>query len=131
MADLGSHAPRQRLGVRRPVGEPAEIVILQTKRFGRRIEVAHAVLVRDVSVSGALLVVGSDLRPGIGQVFELSMGGQRSPVRVRWVRNEPESGGYASGPLFGVEFIDPHPDFLPAIYRWLRREAALGTSRVR
>ena len=129
MADPGSHEPRQRLGARGPVEEPAEIVIEHTKRFNRRIEVASAVWVRDVSISGASLVLGSDLSLNVGQVFELRVDGQHSSARVRWIRDEAGSGGGAAGGLVcGVEFIDPDLSFLPTVQKWLERQPAIGTS---
>jgi hypothetical protein len=64
------------------------------------------------------------MRPDIGQVFDLLIDGNRGAVRVR--RTAP-----ADAHLVGVEFIDPHPAFLPTIYHWLGRSAALGKAGMR
>ena len=82
------------------------------------------VVIHDVSVSGALLSLPGDVRPDIGQVFHLVIDGERGAVRVRRTTA-------AEGHLVGVEFIDPHPAFLPTIYHWLGRDAALGKSGMR
>jgi hypothetical protein len=64
------------------------------------------------------------MRPDIGQVFDLVINGARGAVRVRRTTA-------AEGRLVGVEFIDPHPAFLPTIYHWLGRDAALGQAGMR
>lgn len=113
----------QRLGARARVDRPAEVIVEQLKRFGRRVEVAHAVVVHDVSVSGASLLLGSDLDPSVGQVLELSIEGRRGRVRVRWIRDETGLEGGANGLVFGIEFLDGGPAFLPTVHEWLDQEA--------
>jgi hypothetical protein len=119
MAVYGRDVPYQRLGDRAQVAEPAAIALEQQRRFRGSIETLVPVVICDVSVSGALLSLPRDMRPDIGQVFDLVIDGDRGAVRVR--RTTP-----ADGLLVGVEFIDPHPAFLPTIYHWLGRDAALG-----
>jgi hypothetical protein len=128
MGDAGSYFPSKRLGARARVDQAAEVIVEETKRFGRRIEVAHSVLVHDVSVSGASLILGSDLSPSIRQVLQLSIDGWRGAVRVRWIRDETDLEGGAGGLVFGVEFVDGDPAFLPTVYEWLDRETVFGTS---
>ena len=128
MSDAGSYFPSKRLGARARVDQPAEVIVEETRRFGRRIEVAHSVLVHDVSVSGASLILGSDLRASIRQVFQLSIDGRRGAVRVRWIRDETDLEGGTGGLVFGVEFVDGDPAFLPTVYEWLDREPVFGTS---
>jgi hypothetical protein len=113
----------QRLGARARVDRPAEIIIEEVKRFGRRIEVAHAVVVHDVSVSGASLILGSDLAPVVGKVLTLSIEGHRGLVRVRWIRDETGLEDGVDGLVFGVEFVDGGPAFLPTVNEWLDQEA--------
>ena len=128
MSDAGSYFPSKRLGARARVDQPAEVIVEETRRFGRRIDVAHSVLVHDVSVSGASLILGSDLRASIRQVFQLSIDGRRGAVRVRWIRDETDLEGGTGGLVFGVEFVDGDPAFLPTVYEWLDREPAFGAS---
>src|SRR3954447_25467960 len=113
----------ERLGARARVDRPAEIIVEQVRRFGRRVEVAHDVRVHDVSVSGASLLIGSDLDPAVGQILLLSIEGYRGLVRVRWIRDETGLEGGANGLVFGIEFIDGGPAFLPTINEWLDQEA--------
>jgi hypothetical protein len=128
MGDAGSFLPSKRLGDRARVDQPAEVIVEETKRFGRRIEVAHSLVVHDVSVSGASLILGSDLRPSIRQVLQLSIGGRRGAVRVRWIQDETDVEGGAGGLVFGVEFVDGNPAFLPTVYEWLDRQTVFETS---
>jgi hypothetical protein len=128
VGDFGTYFPSKRLGARGRVDQPAEVIVAETRRFGRQVEVAHPVLVYDVSVSGASLILGSDLRPSIRQVLQLSIDGYRGAVRVRWVRDETDLEGGAGSLVFGVEFIDADPAFLPTVYAWLDRENVFGTS---
>ncbi|MBV9953102.1 MAG: hypothetical protein JO291_14210 [Acidimicrobiia bacterium] len=113
----------ERLGARARVDRRAEVIVEQVKRFGRRVEVAHEVLVHDVSVSGASLLLGSDVGPNVGEVLLLSIEGHRGLVRVRWIRDETGLEGGADGLVFGVEFIDGGPAFLPTVNEWLDQEA--------
>jgi PilZ domain len=117
----------QRLGARARVDRPADVIVEQTKRFGRRVEVAHGVMVHDVSVSGASLLLGSDLQPSVGQVLQLSIDGFRGRVRVRWIRDETGLEDGADGLVFGVEFLDGGPAFLPTVNEWLDQEAVFHT----
>jgi hypothetical protein len=103
------------------------VIVEQTKRFGRRVEVAHGVMVHDVSVSGASLLLGSDLQPSVGQVLQLSIDGFRGRVRVRWIRDETGLEDGADGLVFGVEFLDGGPAFLPTVNEWLDQEAVFHT----
>jgi hypothetical protein len=119
MAVYGRDVPYQRLGDRARVTQPAAIALEQQRRFRGSVESVVPVTICDVSVSGALLSLRGDIRPDIGQVFDLMIDGERGAVRVRRTTA-------AEGHLVGVEFIDPHPAFLPTIYHWLGRDAALG-----
>ena len=124
MAVYGRDVPYQRLGDRSRVTEPAAIALEQQRRFRRSVETLVPVVICDVSVSGALLSLPADMRPDIGQVLDLVIDGERGAVRVR-------RSTAAEGQLVGVEFIDPHPAFLPTIYHWLGRDAALGKADMR
>jgi hypothetical protein len=128
VSDPGSFVPSQRLGARARVDQPAQVIVEETKRFGRRVEVAHAVLVHDVSISGASLILGSDLHANIRQILQLSIDGHRGAVRVRWIRDERVTEGASGHLVFGVEFADRDPAFLPVIYGWLDRETVAGTT---
>jgi PilZ domain len=125
MAVDGRRAYYQRLGDRSLVREPAAIVLERRKRFGRHSETRVAVEVRDVSMSGALLVLSNDVNVTIGQVVDLVLDGHRGAVKVR--RLAPTG----TATMCGVEFLDPHPDFLPSVHRWLGREAAVENARMR
>jgi hypothetical protein len=113
----------ERLGARARVDRPAEVIVEQVRRFGRRVEIAHAVLVHDVSVSGASLLLGSDLEANVGQVLTLSIEGFRGRVRVRWIRDETGVEDGADSLVFGVQFIDGGPAFMPIVNEWLDQEA--------
>ena len=121
-----------RLGDRRPVDELAHlaILVLQQKRKPPS-ELLVPVMVRDASVTGACLVLPAESAvPPSGQSLILVIEGERGNVMVRWARevNDP-----ALGPtvMCGVEFIDPHPAFLPSIYRWLDRQKVIGNAEMR
>ena len=124
MSAFGRDGPYQRLGDRARVAEPAAIAFEQRKRFRGSTEILVPVAVCDVSMSGALLALPDDMRPDIGQVLDLVIGGHRGAVRVR--RTAP-----ADSHLVGVEFIDPHPAFLQTIYEWLGRATELGSAEMR
>lgn len=118
-------ASNQRLGDRAGVREPAVIVLVRQKRFGRSAETRVAVEVRDVSVSGALISLSEQVDVMVGQVFELVLDGHHGAVRVR--RLEPSG----TSVMCGLEFLDPHPNFLAVVHRWLGRETAVADARMR
>ena len=127
-----STGQRQRLGDRRPVEEVAHLAILVVEAKKRpTAEVLIPVMVRDASVTGACLVLPFDVQePRAGETSTLVIEGQRGLIRVRWARSVHDP---ALGPTTtaGVEFADPHPDFLPSIYRWLDRQKAIGSAQMR
>jgi hypothetical protein len=115
MDEIGRTVPDKRLGDRAKVRRAA-IVIKHRKRFGRVKEELVGVEVRDVSVTGALLAVPTDIQLQAGQECELEITGQRGRSRIR--RLSPADGEL----LCGVEFADSRPAFLPTIYQWLGRD---------
>jgi hypothetical protein len=115
MDETAPTTPQRRLGDRTPVRRAA-IVIKQRKRFGRVKELQIGAEVRDVSFTGALLVVRADAPLEVGQVCDLEITGRRGRMRVR--RLTPVDGELTCG----VEFADPRPAFLPTVYQWLGRE---------
>ena len=113
----------ERLGARARVDRPAEIIVEQVRRFGRRVEIAHSgARARRL---GERCVAAARIRssPVAGQVLVLSIEGRRGLVRVRWIRDETGLEGGANGLVFGIEFIDGGPAFLPTINEWLDQEA--------
>jgi hypothetical protein len=125
--------PQQhRLGDRRQVDEVAHLAILVVQQKRKPAEEALVpVMVRDASITGACLVLPFDAaEPPVGQTLTLVIDGERGSVRVRWSRrvDDPALGQTAT---CGVEFIDPHPTFLPSIYVWLDRQKALGGAKMR
>jgi hypothetical protein len=127
-----STGQHQRLGDRRQVDEVAHLAILvvQQKRAPAS-ERLVPVMVRDASITGACLVLPFDAPPPeTGQNLILVIEGERGNIRVRWSRNVEDP---ALGPTLtcGVEFADPRPAFLPSIYRWLDRQKAIGSARMR
>lgn len=130
---MDPNTPKQhRLGDRRPVDEVAHLAILVVQQKRKPAEEALVpVMVRDASITGACLVLPFDAaEPPVGQTLTLVIDGERGSVRVRWSRrvDDPALGQTAT---CGVEFIDPHPTFLPSIYVWLDRQKALGGAKMR
>jgi hypothetical protein len=125
MAMGDRRASNQRLGDRAGVREPAVIVLVRPKRFGRSTETRVAVEIRDVSVSGALIVVSEQIDAVVGQVVDLVLDGHQGSVRIR--RLVPSG----TSVMCGVEFLDPHPNFLAVVHRWLGRETAVADARMR
>jgi hypothetical protein len=118
-------ASYQRLGDRSGVRKPAAIVFARPKRFRRSTETRVAAEVRDVSVSGALLVLPEPVDVVVGQVVDLVLDDQRGEVKIR--RLAPTG----TAVMCGVEFVDPHPAFLSIVHRWLGRDAAVANARMR
>jgi hypothetical protein len=112
MAEPRSETSQRRLGERAQVRRAA-IVIETHKRLGRTKERLVDAEVRDVSITGALLVVPADTPLQAFQVCELEIVRDRGRIRIR--RLEPDGADL----LAGVEFIDPRPAFLPTIHQWL------------
>ncbi len=123
---------QHRLGDRRPVDKAAHLAILVLRQKRKpAAEMLLPVMVRDASVTGACLVLPSESPvPPSGQSLILVIEAERGNVIARWARevNDP-----ALGPtvMCGVEFIDPHPAFLPSIYRWLDRQKVIGSAEMR
>jgi hypothetical protein len=114
----------QRLGQRATVREPATLVVEEQRRFRGSVAREVPVTIRDVSVTGALVELPADVKPMTSQTVGLVIEGQAGRARVR------RTGSLAAN-VVGLEFVDPHPAFLPTIHRWLGRAAALGDSDMR
>ena len=125
MAMGDQKASNQRLGDRARVREPATIVMVRPKRFGRSTETRAAVEVRDVSVSGAYIALPEQVDVTVGQVVDLVLDGHSGSVRIR--RLVPSGASV----MCGLEFLDPHPNFLAVVHRWLGRETAVADARMR
>ncbi|MBV9952488.1 MAG: hypothetical protein JO291_11090 [Acidimicrobiia bacterium] len=124
MAPAGRGLNEQRLGQRAVVHEPATLIVEEQRRFRGSVAREVPVTIRDVSVTGALVALPEDVRPMTGQTVVLVIDGHAGRTRVR------RSDGAASN-IVGLEFVDPHPAFLPIIHRWLGRSAALGDHDMR
>lgn len=121
--DLGK---MDRLGQRRPVARAAELRYPARGRFGRAREITVPVTLLDVSVSGAALALSSEPMIIPGFRCELGVEGAWGRVRVMWIRGEGDNDRRC-----GVEFVDPRPAFLPTLYEWLEREAAVQDTPMR
>jgi hypothetical protein len=119
MAPPGRGLNDKRLGQRALVHEIATLIVEEQRRFRGSVAREVLVTIRDVSVTGALVELPDDVNPTTGQTVVLVIEG--SPGRARVRRTE-----LAAPNVVGLEFVDPHPAFLPTIHRWLGRSAALG-----
>ena len=80
---------------------------------------ARRVTIRSVSVRGAGLRVAPGIGLEPGRVIEIGIDNEWTRCRVVWARP-----GLDGGSVGGVEFVDARPPFLPALLRWVGREAA-------
>jgi hypothetical protein len=128
MQGPGADMPKDRLGHRVRVDRPAEIVYFVPSNRRRKppVEVRVPVTVYDVSVTGAALLLASD-PPQLGRSFGLIIDGYCGTVHARW-RHAPSE---PNAPVvYGVQFADPRPPFLPTIYEWLDRAKEIGNAKM-
>ena len=118
MSFPGGRVPR--LGDRKPVNQPGELVVKRAGRLGRVKEIRVPVQIIDVSVSGASLRVPADAELTPKQLALFVVDDATGNVRVVWLR--PDGDAQACG----VQFLDPRPAFLPTLYRWLGRESNIA-----
>jgi hypothetical protein len=108
--------PDHRIVKRLPVAEVARVRAVAAEDQPR--PTSYSAMIVDVSGSGAGLIVPAEAELEPGQLIEIGVEGAWSPARVVWSRPSPDRSLIA-----GVEFTDAHPEFLPALFGWLQREA--------
>jgi len=81
------------------------------------------VTIVDVSVSGAALHMPVDTEIVLHDVFDLGIDGAWGTVRVVWGKRDVDD-----VLICGVEFLDPHPAFLPTLHRAARHDAEFRTA---
>jgi hypothetical protein len=124
MAPPGRGLNDKRLGQRALVHEIGTLIVEEQRRFRGVVAREVLVTIRDVSVTGALIELPDDVQPMTGQTVVLVIEGSAGRARVR--RTD-----LLAPNVVGLEFVDPHPAYLPTIHRWLGRSAALGDTDVR
>jgi hypothetical protein len=109
--------PDRRIVERCPVDEAARLRPVVARNQPQ--PPAAPVTIVSVSARGAGLRGGSAVDLVQGHLVELGIDDDWSRCRVVW-----SAEGIDGAPVGGVEFVEDHPGFMPALLAWIEREAA-------